>query len=124
MKHYLKNGASAYLYWNISLDEGGISRWGWRQNSLVTVNPENNSYQFNHEYYLLKHLSHFVQQGAHLLNTSGEFQNILAFENPDQSKVIVVQNESKTVKQIIINVGNKSLTASLEPDSFHTFLIE
>ena len=28
MKHYLKNGANAYMYWNTSLDEGGISTWG------------------------------------------------------------------------------------------------
>jgi hypothetical protein len=37
MKHYLGNGASVYDYWNISLKQGGISRWGWAQNSLVTV---------------------------------------------------------------------------------------
>ena len=37
MKHYLRSGASAYLYWNISLKKGGVSRWGWAQNSLVTV---------------------------------------------------------------------------------------
>ena len=33
MKHYLENGASAYYYWNISLQQGGVSRWGWAQNS-------------------------------------------------------------------------------------------
>ena len=38
MKHYLSSGASAYLYWNISLMRGGVSRWGWAQNSPVTVN--------------------------------------------------------------------------------------
>ncbi len=52
MKQYLKNGASAYLYWNISLDEGGFSRWGWQQNSLVTVNPAEKTYKFNHESFL------------------------------------------------------------------------
>ncbi|MDP4226666.1 MAG: beta-glycosidase, partial [Bacteroidota bacterium] len=47
MKHYLKNGANAYLYWNISLDKGGFSRWGWQQNSLVTVDSASNTYRFN-----------------------------------------------------------------------------
>jgi glucosylceramidase len=31
MKHYLKNGANAYMYWNTSLKQGGISKWGWKQ---------------------------------------------------------------------------------------------
>ncbi len=30
MKHYFNNGVSAYMYWNIALDEGGYSRWGWQ----------------------------------------------------------------------------------------------
>lgn len=28
MKHYLSNGANAYMYWNTSLKQGGISTWG------------------------------------------------------------------------------------------------
>lgn len=28
LKHYIKNGANAYMYWNTSLKEGGISTWG------------------------------------------------------------------------------------------------
>lgn len=31
--HFLHNGAGAYTYWNMVLDEGGVSTWGWRQNS-------------------------------------------------------------------------------------------
>jgi glucosylceramidase len=27
MKHYFNSGANAYMYWNISLKEGGISHW-------------------------------------------------------------------------------------------------
>lgn len=61
MKHYLLNGASAYLYWNISLLDGGVSRWGWKQNSLITVNAKNKTYKWNPEFYLMKHFSHYVQ---------------------------------------------------------------
>jgi glucosylceramidase len=123
MKHYLDNGASAYLYWNISLDEGGFSRWGWQQNSLVTVDPETNTYKFNHEYYLLKHVSHFVKPGAKRLKTSGSFNNLLAFVNPDGSIIAVIQNNQKMVRQITVNLGEKSFVANLEPDSFSTFSI-
>ena len=41
MRHYFTHGAVAYMYWNISLlERGGLSRWGWAQNSLVSVDAE------------------------------------------------------------------------------------
>ncbi len=123
MKHYLQNGASAYLYWNISLDEGGFSRWGWQQNSLVTVDPESKTFQFNHEYYLLKHVSHFVQSGAKRLKTSGSFNNVLAFLNPDNSVVCVVQNENPSPIKISIQINGKTLEPELSPDSFNTLVV-
>ncbi len=64
MKHYLDAGACAYMYWNLSLETGGLSRWGWPQNSLITVDPAQKTYRYNHEFYILKHASHFVQNGA------------------------------------------------------------
>jgi len=70
MKHYFLNGANAYMYWNISLLDNGVSTWGWKQNSLASVNKENKTYTFNNDYYLIKHVSHFVKPGAVLLKTS------------------------------------------------------
>lgn len=34
MKHYFTHGVSVYDYWNISLLEGGVSRWGWPHRPL------------------------------------------------------------------------------------------
>lgn len=123
MKHYFNNGANAYMYWNISLKEGGISHWGWSQNSLVSVDTLARTYKFNHEYYLLKHLSHFVKPGARSLNISGSFNNLLAFKNPDKSIVIVVQNASNEDRNLKIKVGNKLISAFLEADSFNTIVL-
>ena len=123
MKHYISNGASAYLYWNISLEEGGISRWGWSQNSLVTVDSKTKTYRYNHEFYLLKHLSHFVQPEAKLLKNTGEYQNLLAFVNPDNSLVIMLQNEGYEEKNVTINIDGKEYSALLKPDSFTSLVI-
>lgn len=40
MWFYFRHGAEKYTYWNMALQDGGISTWGWAQNSLCTVNPE------------------------------------------------------------------------------------
>ena len=39
MKHYLSNGAEAYLYWNLLLPPMGVSTWGDPQNAMITVDP-------------------------------------------------------------------------------------
>jgi len=123
MKHYLNKGANAYMYWNLSLLKGGVSRWGWTQNSLITVDAANKSFQYNHEYYLIKHLSHFVQPGAKLLRIKGKFQNLLAFRNPDQSIVVVVQNDSANEVSVTFRIGDKSITAPLKGESFNSIVI-
>jgi glucosylceramidase len=124
MKHYLTNGANAYMYWNTSLKEGGISTWGWKQNSLVSVDTVSKTYKYNYEYYLMKHLSHFVQPGAKRLQTTGSFDNLLAFMNKDKSVVIVAQNESPVEKVLRVKVGNKMISPLLKADSFNTIFIK
>ena len=125
MKHYLTNGARAYLYWNIALDEGGLSRWGWAQNSLVTVDPRSRRYAYTHEYYLMKHLSHCVKPGARRLETVSwtGYENQLAFLNPDGSTVIVVQNDMAEPMPIRIQVGGRILAPTLPADSFNTLVL-
>lgn len=123
MKHYFNSGTNAYMYWNISLKEGGISHWGWRQNSLVSVDTTAKTYKYNYEYYLMKHLSHYVKPGAKLLTVTGAFNNLLAFKNPDNSIVLVVQNETETDKQVSIKIGGKTIRPLLKADSFNTFLL-
>lgn len=123
MKTYLKNGASGYMYWNISLETGGLSRWGWPQNSLITVDAKTKSYTFNHEYYLLKHVSHFVQPGAKRVETRGTFDNLLAFKNPDASIAVIARNDSPYAKPLTITAGERSFAIAMEPQSFNTLLI-
>lgn len=124
MKHYITNGTSAYMYWNISLLEGGYSRWGWQQNSLITIDSTAKTFRYNHEYYLMKHLSHFVKPGARLITTNGAFDNLLAFENPDKSIIVVLQNDSETIKKVSVKLGNSVITPELQPNSFSTLVIK
>lgn len=144
MKHYFLNGTSAYLYWNTSLLKGGVSRWGWTQNSLVTVDSQNKTYQWNPEFYLMKHFSHYVQPGAVLLETSSasvekhrndvlgwwegnlssNADNILAFKNPDNSIAIITYNNGESSKQLHLRVNNLDLNPTLEGKSFNTILIK
>jgi glucosylceramidase len=125
LKTYFDNGTNAYLYWNISLETGGISRWGWAQNSLVTVDAATGSYAFTHEYQLLKHVSHFVAPGAVVLQTSSfsGYDNLLVFRNLDGSLVLVMHNDSADEMPVRVLIGDELLTPVLPTDSFSTVII-
>ncbi|MBC7889655.1 MAG: glycoside hydrolase family 30 protein [Ferruginibacter sp.] len=124
MKHYLSNGANAYMYWNTSLKKGGISTWGWKQNSLISVDTANKTFQYNFEYYLMKQVSHYVNAGAKRLQTSGGDANLLAFMNTDKSIVIICYNESKKDETLRIKVGNNLINPIVKAESFNTFIVE
>jgi O-Glycosyl hydrolase len=123
MKHYFRSGANGYMYWNLSLQEGGESRWGWKQNSLVTVDLQTKKYSYNHEYYVLKHVSHFVKPGAKRLQTEGTEDNALGFVNPDGSSVVVMRNEAGFERPVRVTVDGHSLVCVMEPDSLNTVVV-
>ena len=125
MRHYLTSGASAYDYWNIALDEGGVSRWGWSQNSLVSVDPASGTYRFNHEYYVLKHLSHFVRPGARWVPTLSYtgHEDVLAFVNPDGSVVVAARNDMAEDMPVTIGVGGVVLELTLPADCLSTVVL-
>ena len=124
MKHYLNNGVNAYMYWNTSLVKDGISTWGWKQNSLVSVDTLARTYKFNYEYYLMKHLSHFIKPGAKLLETDGKFNNLLAFRNSDKSVVLVLRNESPNEQIVHVKIEGYVISPKLDGDSFNTLIIK
>ena len=124
MKHYLNNGVSVYEYWNTSLLKGGISRWGWAQNSLVVVDAEAKTYNYSNEYFLLKHISHFVHQGARKLELGGEYKDVLAFVNPDKSIVVVVANQESAEKTVNVKINQTVYSPKLAPNSFNTLVIK
>lgn len=124
MKHYLRSGVSAYMYWNISTANGGTSTWGWPQNSLVSVDSATKSYRYNHDYYLLKHLTHFVDVGAQNLITTGTCDDVLAFGNPDGSLALLIRNELAHPQRVEVQVKGRAAMVELPADSIGTMTIE
>ena len=121
MKHYLSNGACTFTYWNMVLDKEGVSPWGWKQNSLISVDPQSRKATYNPEYYLMKHLCHALNPGDYRLQTLGD--DILAFEHPDGTKAMVIVNREETSKPVSIKISDKYLNITLKPKSFNTIEI-
>ena len=123
LKENLDNGVEIYDYWNMSLFDGEVSTWGWQQNSLISVDYETGSYKYNYEYYEMKHASHFIKPGAVYLGTSGSHDQVLAFQNPDKSIVLLIAEKEGQAENVTITAGKKTVTVNIPANSLSTVVI-
>ena len=112
------------MYWNISTDKSGTSTWGWAQNALVSVDTLAKTYRYNHDYYLLKHLTHFVEVGAQSVEATGTCDDALAFVNPDGTVVLLVRNELPRAQMVQVQAGKRTVAVELPPDSIGTLAVK
>lgn len=118
LHHYITNGVNAYVYWNMILMPEGRSTWGWKQNSLVTINEHEIVY--NYEYYVMKHFSRYIKKGAKRLELRGHISgNSVGFKNSDGTRVYVIQNPFK--KALKVTLGSEVIY--LPAESINTVLL-
>jgi glucosylceramidase len=110
------------MYWNMALDETGKSAWGWPQNSMVVIDKHSKSITYTDEFYLFKHLSHFVQPGDHYLKSS-KGKNHLAFKLKDNRVMVLVSNPEDVDTILTIMIDNKPVTVKVAAKSINTVIV-
>jgi len=104
MWQFFQHGAVSYVYWNMALETGGLSTWGWHQNSLFTVDAENRRADATPEFHLMRHLG-AVRAGARRVGLAGVWSPFsFAFWNADDSLVILLWNPTEQAKQVGLDV--------------------
>lgn len=124
MWHYFRHGIESYVYWNLALEKDAASTWGWKQNSLTSVDPATGRILYNPEFYMMKHFSHFVRPGAKLCAVSGHFAaNTLAFCNTDGSYAVVMLNGLEQEKTIRVQLPCGETCLTVPPHTLSTALL-
>ena len=77
--------------------------------------------RYTDEYYLMKHLSHFVQPGSRLLKVSDD-KNALAFRTHDGKVAVVVYNPEEKEQSCYFKVGDKHVRVTLKGKSINTLV--
>jgi glucosylceramidase len=120
MNHF----SNSYFFWNIALNEESKSTWGWRQNSLLTVNRGTKQVRYNPEFYSMKHFSANVLPGAKRIAVSGgPFPLIAAFLNPSGEKVLEFENDSEKTMTATIESGGRFYPLQVPAKSMNTVTI-
>lgn len=129
----LESGTSAWIYWNMILDEQGgpyllseAHRDGPNnfQHPVVIINRHTKRVFYTALYYYLAHFSKFVRPGAYRIGVNGKVAGVrcIAFRNKNGTLTAEVLNsQAKSVETTLLWQG-KTLQASLPALSLSTFL--
>lgn len=120
--HCFANGARSYMQWNMVLGDDLQSLFEWRQNALVIIDRKTGQLSRTPEYWLMKHLSHFVQPGASLLKAD-EKEDLLVFRTQEGNVVAVACNRENNVRNLTLSVDNRNIAVSLKPKSLNTIVL-
>ncbi len=93
LNHYCQG----YIDWNLSLDDkGGPNHAGNYCEAPIMISPRGEM-KYNHSYYAIGHFSKFIDIGATRIYTSSSNNKIevVAYENLDQSLVLVIYNSDE-----------------------------
>jgi len=87
------------ILWNLALDENAGPQNGGCNNcrGVVTINQNNGEITYNEEFYILGHVTKFVDPGAYRIDSGPSDYRLprqVAFLNPDGSLVLIVQADS------------------------------
>ncbi len=130
----MKNWVSAWVYWNMILDQNGgpwlvAPEYGNpdpnEQHPVVIVNRDTKEVTYTGLYYYLAHFSKFVKPGAYRIECTGGTPalNFVGFQNKDDSIVLnIINNGEATGCQVSWN--GKMISQNLKSHSITTLMWE
>ena len=127
----LEVGASAWIYWNMILDQNG-GPWlvapehgdpdGNVQHPVVIVNRDTHAITYTGCYYYLAHFSKFIRPGSVRVQVTGNAWEVrcVAFQLPDHPLVAQLINRRNTTNAVVLAFGGKYLSLELPARSITT----
>lgn len=100
-----RNWGRGLLLWNLALDENDGPQNGGCDNcrGVVTINQGTGVVTYNEEYYILGHVSKFVDLGAYRIDSTTTPLDNVAFLNPDGSLVLIVHTPTAAAFDVVWN---------------------
>lgn len=117
---YINSGCENYCYWNFILNEDSSSSWGWKQNSLVTINRASGEVIYNPDYNVLQLIGQTLKPGdiriAHAADR-GILNSVITVKSSDGKVKILVQNNASESKAFTVRLNGTESIFHLPPES-------
>ncbi|MGE6737833.1 glycoside hydrolase family 30 beta sandwich domain-containing protein, partial [Streptomyces sp. NPDC059900] len=120
----MRSGGETVVSWNLALDQNGGPHQGLcgtRCNGVVETRNDGTVTK-NAEYYMLGHLTKFVDEGATRIGSTGDttLRNV-AFQNPDGSRAVYAVNTGSAAKTFSVTDAGRTFTYTLPAGAVATF---
>ncbi len=121
----LRNYNEGYIDWNLFLDDtGGPNHVNNLCSSPILLNIFQEQMLKNPSYYYIGHFSKYIKPGAiQIGSTINQGLYTVAFENPNGSKIVVIQNEKEQDYTIEIKGLNQNIKCLSKSHSISTLII-
>lgn len=103
-------------------EQGRNTAYNWKQNAPINVHSKTNEIIYTPHYYLVKHFTNYIDGGARRIKTSGNYIDMIAFQNDNGENVLEVKNSSDGAVKVAINFNGKMIEPTLKAHSINTFV--
>ncbi len=116
-------GCDTYTYWNMILNTTGESSWGWKQNSLITINEETHEVIYNPDYYVMSLAAKCVGTGGVRVAFSCASKRGLAIKGNDGVLRFIISNFTDEQASGIATIDGKEYDIALSARSISCFTL-
>lgn len=123
----MNNHVSAWVDWNIALNTKGgpnhVKNWCI---APVIIDESNDEYYLTPLYYVMRHFSQYVRPGAKRVHfqINNDQLNCTAFQNLDQSLVIIIFNQATDDLTGQIELNNQLHSINIDGEAIQTIVIQ
>lgn len=121
--NYLNAGCDIFSYWNMIIDAPSSNSWGWKQNSLITIDEDSKKVTYNPDYYIMTLLSKCVEVGSKRIVFASRKKNGIAFLQTDGSITFMASNLTMEESTGDVTIDGVTLDLTLAPMSITAFKI-
>jgi len=119
--HYIRQGVSGYMAWNMVLDTTGrnldIIR-PWAQNALLAVDVNAGELIVTPTYYVFRHVAQYVDPGSSRVDVDGG--DAVAWKNPDGDIVLVLYNDGGSPAPTNVSIGGSTYQVTIPGQGWAT----
>jgi glucosylceramidase len=119
--HYIRQGVSYYMAWNMVLDTVGRNLdevRPWAQNALLAVDVGAGELKVTPTYYVFRHVAQYVDEDSQRVDVDGG--DSVAWKNPDGDIVVVFYNSGGSPKVENVSVGGSTFAVTVPGQGWAT----